>query len=114
MTTLSKAFKSALNEDYQTAFDLWLPLAEEDNASAQFNVGLLYRLGLHVESDIKEAMRWYKLAGNQGNHFAIYAIRALHQDGLFIEPDKSVKDKWVAIDHERPLKMVTHNYNKLL
>ena len=92
--TFDKAFNATLNQDYKTAFDLWLPLAEDGNASAQFNVGLLYRLGLHVESDIKEAMRWYKLAGDQGNHFAIYAIRGLHQDDLFIEPDKSVKDKW--------------------
>ena len=92
--TLSNAFDAALNGDYKTAFDLWLPLAEEGNASAQFNIGLMYRLGLDVETNIAEAMRWYKLAGNQGNHFAIYAIRGLHQDDLFIEPDKSVKDKW--------------------
>ena len=38
MTTLSKAFDAALNEDYKTAFDLWLPLTEEGNASAQFKV----------------------------------------------------------------------------
>ena len=45
MTTLSKAFKSALNEDYQTAFDLWLPLAKEGNGSAQFNIGFFIALG---------------------------------------------------------------------
>ena len=102
MAAFSKAFDAALNEDYKTAFDLWLPLAEDGNASAQFNIGLFYRLGLHVETDIKEAMRWYKLAGDQGNHFAIYAIRGLHQKDLFIEPDESVKrfwfDLWVATD----------------
>ena len=62
----------------------------------------MYRLGLHVESDIKEAMHWYKLAGDQSNHFAIYAIADCLHRNLFIEPDKSVKDKrldlWVATD----------------
>jgi NitT/TauT family transport system ATP-binding protein len=43
MTTFNKAFNAALNEDYKTAFDLWLSLAEDGNASAQFNIGLLYR-----------------------------------------------------------------------
>ena len=38
MTVFDEAFKAALNEDYKTAFDLWLPLTEEGNASAQFKV----------------------------------------------------------------------------
>ena len=67
--SLAKAVDAALNEEYKTAFDLWLPLAEEGNAPAQFNVELLYRQGLAVESDIKEAMLYYMPACNQGNHF---------------------------------------------
>ena len=35
-------------EDYETAYKLILPLAEQGDAYAQFNLGLMYRNGLGV------------------------------------------------------------------
>ena len=40
-----QGFEAATREDYQTAFKLWLPLAEQGNASAQYNLGLMYDYG---------------------------------------------------------------------
>ena len=31
--------------DYQTAFKLWLPLAEQGDANAQYNLGIMYDNG---------------------------------------------------------------------
>ena len=44
-------------QDYKTAYKLWLPLAEQGNASAQYNLGLMYEDGQGVPQDHKEAVR---------------------------------------------------------
>ena len=51
--------------DFVTAFKEWKPIAEEGNASAQFNLGFMYSNGWGVTQDAKEAVYWYKLAAEQ-------------------------------------------------
>ena len=58
------AFKK---KDYKEAFRLWLPLAEEGDAIAQFNLGQMYRRGQGVPQDYAEAIKLWKLAAEQGN-----------------------------------------------
>ena len=52
--------------DYETAFREWLPLAEAGNATAQYNLGLLYDKGQGVPQDDQEALRWWRKAAEQG------------------------------------------------
>jgi TPR repeat protein len=57
--------------DYATALRLWLPLAEQGDAIAQFNLGLLYYWGHGVlqdsVQDYVEAHKWFNLAAARGN-----------------------------------------------
>ena len=53
-------------EDHETAYKLFLPLAEQGNADAQSNLGLMYESGRGVPQDYKEAIKWYRLAADQG------------------------------------------------
>ena len=53
--------------DYATALREWKPLAEQGNADAQFNLGLMYEKGRGVPQDYKTAMKWYRLAAEQGD-----------------------------------------------
>ena len=43
-----------------------LTLAEQGDASAQYNLGVTYRTGEGVPQDSAEAVRWYRLAAEQG------------------------------------------------
>jgi TPR repeat protein len=52
--------------DYETAYREWLPLARAGDASAQRNIGQLYRLGQGVPKDAAVAVNWYRLAAEQG------------------------------------------------
>ena len=47
-----QGFEAATREDYQTAFKLWLPLAEHGYAGAQFNLGVMYDNGRGVNKMI--------------------------------------------------------------
>jgi len=51
--------------DYATALQEWTPLAEAGDASAQYNLGLMYDNGQGVPEDYAEAVRWYRLAVEQ-------------------------------------------------
>ena len=52
--------------DYASAMREWRPLAEQGNADAQFNVGVLYAKGLGVPPNYIQARQWYKQAAAQG------------------------------------------------
>ena len=54
-------------KDYKTAYKLWLPLAEQGNAKAQYNLGVMYRDGNGVQQDYKEAIRLFRLSAEQGD-----------------------------------------------
>ena len=75
--------------DYKMALEIWRPLAEQGNARAQNNLGVMYENGKGVPQNIPEAVKWYRLAAQQGyagaqnNLGLIYAIgRGIQRDPL--------------------------------
>ena len=52
--------------DYATAIREWRPLAEQENACAQFNLGVMYERGEEVVQDYGQAAQWYRRAAGQG------------------------------------------------
>ena len=52
--------------DFATALRELTPLAEQGDANAQFFLGWMYYKGLGVPKDDKTAVKWYKLAAEQG------------------------------------------------
>ena len=61
-----KGAAAAQRGDFATALREWKPLAEQANASAQFNLGVMYRDGQGVPQEYKTAVKWFKLAAEQG------------------------------------------------
>ena len=64
-------FDAHQKEDYRTAPRLWLPLAEQGHASAQFNLGLMYEDGQGVPQDYVSAHMWMNLSGSNGHKDAV-------------------------------------------
>ena len=52
--------------DYQKAFRLFKPLAEQGNASVQAAIGWLYENGEGVPEDDTRAVHWFSKAALQG------------------------------------------------
>ena len=74
-------------EDYETAYKLILPLAEQGDAYAQFNLGLMYGNGLGVPQDYKEAEKWYRLSAEQGHPEAQYNLGQMYRRGQGVQQD---------------------------
>jgi TPR repeat protein len=62
--------------DYTTAWELWRPLAEEGQDSAQGYLGYMYETGKGVPRDDEEAVEWYRKAAEQGNAPALFPVSA--------------------------------------
>ena len=54
-------------KDYKTAYKLWLPLAEQGDADAQYNLGNMYRKGQGVPQDYVLAHMWWNICGSSGD-----------------------------------------------
>ena len=80
--------------DYQTAFKLWLPLAEQGDASAQFNLGMMYDNGQGVKQDDVEAVKWYRQAAEQGFADAQLNLGVMYDEGQGVKQDDVEAVKW--------------------
>ncbi|HHV6527378.1 TPA: tetratricopeptide repeat protein, partial [Haemophilus influenzae] len=96
--TLEQQFQQGLEAtkrgDYQTAFKLWLPLAEQGNASIQFNLGLMYKKGQGIKQDDFEAVKWFRKAAEQGVADAQLNLGNMYAKGLGVKQDDVEAVKW--------------------
>ena len=79
---LQDGIEAAQRQDYKTAHRLWLPLADQGNVFAQYNLGMMYAKGLGTPKDYKEAVKWYRIAAEQGYVEAQYNLGLMYVSGL--------------------------------
>ena len=82
--------------DYQTAFKLWLPMAEQGYAGVQFNLGVMYENGQGVKQDYFEALKWYRKAAEQGDAEAQANLGSAYTAGRGVRQDDTEAVKWVT------------------
>ena len=75
---------------------LLLIAATQDNG-AQNNLGMMYRDGVGVARDYKEAMKWYRLAAEQNYATAQYNISSMYAEGLGVTQDFAHAYMWVTL-----------------
>ena len=71
--------------------------AEQGDAGAQFNLGVIYENGEGVARDDKTAAQWYKLAAEQGNADAQYNLGLMYLWGRGIPKDLIYAYMWADI-----------------
>ena len=62
-----KGLTAAQSGDFATALREWTPLAEQGNADAQYNLGLMYANGDGVLQDYVYAHMWFNIAASSGH-----------------------------------------------
>jgi len=88
-------------KDYETAYKLVLPLAEQGHAKAQHNLGTLYNSGKGVPQDYKEAFKWWKLAAEQGDADAQDSMGWMYDEGKGVPQDYKEAVKWFRLSAEQ-------------
>jgi len=90
-------FKAYQRGDFATALRIFRQLAEQGDASAQYNLAFMYDNGRGVTQDYAEAMRWYRKAAGQGEASAQYNLGVIFFKGQGVTQDYAEAMKWFRI-----------------
>ena len=73
----------------------WYRLAaDQGNASAQFNLGVMYAKGEGVPQDYAEAVKWFRLAADQGDAMAQFNLGVMYAKGQGVPQDYVLAHMW--------------------
>jgi len=104
-SSLSADFAKGLDAyqigDYALAFEEWVPLAEQGDASAQYNLARMYRNGDEVKQDYVSAINWYILAAEQGHANAQFKLGLMYDMGIGVERDMGTAIMWYTFAAEQ-------------
>jgi uncharacterized protein len=81
-------------QDYQEAGRWYRLLAEQGDAEAQYNLGLMYFKGLGVPQDYKETVRLYRLSAEQEDALAQSKLGVLYYEGKGVPQDYVSAHMW--------------------
>ena len=85
---------AANSGDLTKALAVWRPLAEQGNAAAQFNLGLMYEKGDGVAQDDQEAAKWYHKSAVKGYADAQLNLGTMYDEGRGVPEDNQKAAQW--------------------
>ena len=89
------------SQNYGEAMKYFRQAAEAGNASAQFNLGLLYDKGYGTTQNYAEAAKWYRMAAEKGNVSAQSGLGYLYYNGKGVAKDNTEALKWYRLAAEK-------------
>jgi TPR repeat protein len=66
--------------NYCAAAEIWTVLAQQGNAEAQFNLGVLYKDGIGVPQNNDDAILWLRRSSDQGHEHAGLILSLLEEE----------------------------------
>lgn len=91
---LQQAEAAYVAGDYETAYALLLPLAEDGQADAQITLGIMHEYGRGVPRDTAVAARWYARAAAQGDPIVQHDLASKYFRGNSIARDYTEAARW--------------------
>ena len=91
---IALGLKQAVWADDVSDFKETLQVAEQGNAEAQFNLGLMYDNGQGVRQDYAQAVQWYRKAAEQGYAEAQFNLGVMYANGQGVRQDHAQAVQW--------------------
>ena len=88
-------------KDYKTAHEKFLFSAEQGDALAQYNLGLMYYNGQGVPQNYKEAVKWYRLSTEQEFASAQTNLGVMYDNGQGVPQDYKEAVRWYLKSAEK-------------
>jgi len=89
---------SAFNrQDYVSASQAFVPLAERGVPAAQSYLGFMFETGRGLPQNYTEAAMWYRRAAEQGDSLAQYSLGLLYDRGRGVPRDIVEASKWLNL-----------------
>lgn len=93
-TQMDLGWKAYEAGDYEEAFSLWQPLAEQGHALALVNLGAMYDAGQGVKQNLSKAFELFSKAAQGGNPYAQYNLGNMYAEGRGISRDIDQAKTW--------------------
>jgi len=94
VTSVTDAIKLCEKGKYKEAIRIFTELANKNNASAQYNLGVCYYNGYGVTQDYAEAVSWYRKSAEQGHASAQYNLGFCYVVGRGVAQDYQEAVSW--------------------
>lgn len=91
---IEEAKRAYHNGDFKAAFEEFQRLADQGDAHAQYNLGVMYRKGNGVAQDDKQAVAWYRKAAAQGLADAQGNLGFMYYTGHGVAKDNAQALEW--------------------
>jgi len=91
-----------------------MKLASQGNASAQYNLGVLYSNGGKIPRDYRQAMEWYMKAIEQGHATAQCNVGSMYYYGKGVPQDYQGAMEWFLKAADQGQADAQHNITSLL
>jgi clan AA aspartic protease (TIGR02281 family) len=88
--------------NYGDALRIFRTLADQSNARAQFNLGIMYANGHGVVQDDEEALKWYRLAAEQNDVDAQNNLGVMYLRGRGVPRDNVRAHMWFSLASAAP------------
>ena len=76
--------------------------ADQGNASAQYNLGLMYWRSQGVPQDYAAAVSWYRKAADQGHADAQFNLGIMYEEGQGVPQDYAQAHMWFNLSRWLP------------
>ena len=100
--------------DYDRAYRLFRPLAQQGSAVAQNHLGSMFAIGQGVPQDYGEAVNWFLKAAEQGYASAQFNLGVLYSNGQGVARDDAQAVKWFRRAAEQGISEAQYNLGALL
>ncbi len=90
-----EAMSALADGDYRVAYRDFKALAEEGDAEAQYQLGMLLLFGQGVRQRVDEGIEWLKRAADSGSYLAANELAQIYTSGREVAPDEQEAMKWI-------------------
>ncbi|MEO5351910.1 MAG: hypothetical protein H7835_01685 [Magnetococcus sp. XQGC-1] len=87
--------------------------AEQGDAAAQNNLGVLYATGQGVSRNHEKSLHWYRMAARQGHAIAQYNLGGLYYQGQGVPRDEREAAKWYRMAAQQGYAAAQYNLGRM-
>lgn len=102
-------FEAAQPAEFANAPNEWRHMAEQGQAAAQYNLGIMYEYGRGVRQNDVEAAKWYRKASAQGMSIAQYKLGVMYDNGWGVPPSDTDAVRWYSDAAEQGHPLAQHD-----
>jgi TPR repeat protein len=90
-------FDESTEAEYKEALAKAIPMAEQGDAEAQYNIGVMYAEGLGVLENDRTGAKWLTLAAEQGYADAQYKLAIMFANGEGVLENHKTAYRWAKL-----------------